>query len=236
MKHLCIFCNSNFERKYTLDRHLKENRCESFKKMTAFDVSEMIKSFKSTLVTNVNQTTHTTHNTHNTHIENVENLTINIEKIEIVNSINKLDASYIEPIKMKELIEGYSYPKLNLLLSNYIKDIICNKDHPENHSIKYVKKKPPTYNSVMEDSDGNLINVIKNLNDSCIILTEPILETLKSKLKQYIKHYKNEDDYDKEAVDDIYKELNKEAVKNALKSVLQNDILNDIQMKFCKIK
>jgi hypothetical protein len=49
--------------------------------------------------------------------------------------------------------------------------------------------------------------VIKNLNDSCIILTEPILETLKSKLKQYIKHYKNKDEYDKEAVDDIYKEL-----------------------------
>ena len=224
MKHVCYFCNNNFQKKYNLDRHLKGDKCESFKKLTAFDINEMIQSLKGE---NVN-------NKINTLIENIENVTINIERVEIINPVNKLDVSYIEPGKMKSLIDEYNYTKLNLLLGNYIKDIICNKDHPENHSVKYVRKKPPTYNSVIQDGDGNLINVVKNLKDSCELLTEPILETLKSKLKQYIKHYKNEEDYDVDMVNDIYKELNKDAVKKALGSVLQNDILNNIQMKFYK--
>jgi hypothetical protein len=224
MKHFCYFCNNYFERKFTLDRHLKENRCESFRRMTAFDINEIIQSIKSKDVSNTKP--------YYTHIQNVENLTINIERIEIINPANRLDASYIEPSKMKELVEGYNYPKLNLLLGNYIKDIICNKDHPENHSIKYVRKKPPTYNSVIEDCNGNFINVVKNLKDSCELLAEPILETLKIKLKQYIKYYKNDDDYDIDTVNDICRELNKDAVRRALSCVLQNDILNDIQMKF----
>ena len=229
MKYTCYFCNSFFQKKYNLNRHLKEDKCESFKSLTAFDIHEIIimqsgkESNKQRLSNKYNI---------NTNIENVGNLTINIERIEIMNPINKLDTCYIELDKMKQLIEEYNYPKLNLLLGNYIKDIICNKEQPQNHSVKYVKKKPPTYNSIIQDSDGNLINVVKNLKDSCELLTEPILETLKLKLKQYIKYYKNRDDYDIDTVNDICKELNKDAVRRALSSVLQNDILNDIQMKF----
>lgn len=221
MKYTCNFCNNTFQRRYTLERHLKEDRCESFKRMTAFDIHEIInKSFNKTINTNIEKCI----------INNIGN--INIERIEIVNPANRLDASYIDPSKMKNLVEEYNYPKLNLLLGNYIKEIICNKDHPENHSVKYIKKKPPTYNSIIEDSSGNLLNVVKNLKDSCELLSEPILETLKIKLKQYIKHYKNDKDYDLDMVNDIYKELNKDAVKKALSSVLQNNILNDIRMKF----
>lgn len=220
----CYFCNIEFNKKYNLNRHLKENRCESFKKMNALDIHNML--IKNNVKTNIN-----------TNIENVENLTINnihIERIEIVNHINNLDTTFIEPSKMKEMVDKYNYPKLNLLLGNYIKDIICNKNQPQNHSVKYVKKNPPTYNSLVQDSDGNLINVVKNLKDSCELLTDPILEILKTKLKQYIKHYKNDDDYDIDTVNDICKELNKDAVRKALGSVLQNDILNDIKMKFTK--
>ncbi len=225
INNTCVFCNFSFQRKFTLDRHLRENRCESFKKMNALDIHNMLtkNNVKNDVNTNIN-----------TNIENVENLTINIERIEIVNHINNLDTTFIEPSKMKELVDKYNYPKLNLLLGNYIKDIICNKNHPQNHSVKYVKKKPPTYNSLVQDSDGNLMNVVKNLKDSCELLTDPILEILKTKLKQYIKYYKKEDDYDIDTVNDICKELNKDAVKKALGSVLQNDILNDIQMKFTK--
>jgi len=221
----CIFCNSFFNQKYNLNKHLRENRCESFKKMTALDIHNMLrnKNVNNNIKPNIN-----------TNIENVENLTINIERIEIVNHINNLDTTFIEPSKMKDFVDEYNYPKLNLLLSNYIKDIICNKNQPQNHSVKYVKKKPPTYNSLIQDSDGNLINVVKNLKDSCELLTDPILEILKTKLKQYIKHYKRDDDYDIDTVNDICRELDKDAVKKALGSVLQNDILNDIQMKFTK--
>lgn len=166
--------------------------------MTAFDIHEIIITQSGKELDKQRNLTESVRLSNkyniNTNIENVENLTINIERIEIMNPINKLDTCYIEPDKMKQLIEEYNYPKLNLLLGNYIKDIICNKEQPQNHSVKYVKKKPPTYNSIIQDSDGNLINVVKNLKDSCELLTEPILETLKLKLKQYIKYYKNDDE------------------------------------------
>jgi hypothetical protein len=220
----CYFCKNSFQRKFTLDRHLKEDRCESFKKMNALDIHNMLT--KNNIKSNIN-----TYNEKCT-INNINN--IHIERIEIVNHINNLDTTFIEPSKMKEMVDKYNYPKLNLLLGNYIKDIICNKNQPQNHSVKYVKKNPPTYNSLVQDSDGNLINVVKNLKDSCELLTDPILEILKTKLKQYIKHYKNDDDYDIDTVNDICKELNKDSVRKALGSVLQNDILNDIKMKFTK--
>ena len=221
INNTCVFCNNIFNQKYNLNKHLRENRCESFKKMNALDIHNMLRS------NNVK-------NNINTYNEKCTINNIHIERIEIVNHINNLDTTFIEPSKMKELVDKYNYPKLNLLLGNYIKDIICNKNQPQNHSVKYVKKNPPTYNSLVQDSDGNLMNVVKNLKDSCELLTDPILEILKTKLKQYIKHYKKQDDYDSDTVSDICKELNKDAVRKALGSVLQNDILNDIQMKFTK--
>lgn len=126
----CYFCKNSFQRKYTLDRHLKENRCESFKKMNALDIHNMLRN------NNVNSNI----NVYNEKctINNINN--IHIERIEIINPINNLDTKYIEPSKMKEFVDEYNYPKLNLLLGNYIKDIICNKNQPQNHSVKYVKR------------------------------------------------------------------------------------------------
>jgi hypothetical protein len=199
--------------------------------LTAFEVHEIIQSRS-------NSSSQSIVGDHNT----LNNVTINIEKVEIINPVSKLDTNYIEPEKMKNLVEqsvkmefdldlhvmkSQKTSKLNLLLGEYIKDIICNKDQPQNHAVKYIKKKPPTYNSLLEDKDGNMINVIKNLKDSCELLEAPILETLKVKLNQYINDFGN-----KEMAKGIFEELKKGAVKKALSSVLQNDILNDIQMKF----
>jgi hypothetical protein len=44
MKRICYFCNYEFNRKYSLHRHLKENRCESFKNMNAFDIHKFIEN------------------------------------------------------------------------------------------------------------------------------------------------------------------------------------------------
>ena len=224
MTHVCSFCDHGFQQKFNLTRHLKENKCTKFSSLTALEIHEKIQSLKisSQCITGDN----------NVNNNNNTSVTINIEKIEIINPIGKLDTSYIESGKMKELVDEYTVSKLNLLLGNYIKDIICNHQQPQNHAVKYVKKKPPTYNSLVEDKNGNLINVIKNLKDSCELLTEPILETLNVKLTQYIKEYKADNKYDKAKAKGIWDELKKGAVKKALSSVLQNDILNDIQMKF----
>jgi hypothetical protein len=169
------------------------------------------------------------------------NMYINV-KIEI-NPITKLQVGHIEPDKMKNLIEKYdddtpkNSDKLNLLLSDYIKDVMCDAKHPENHAVKYIKKKPPTYNCIIEDTDGNTVTVIKGLKDTCELLSDPMLNTLKVKLKEFLTKYKSDQheefDYSlyEDAIKQLKNELNKDTVKKSLSSVLQNDILNDIQMK-----
>jgi hypothetical protein len=163
-------------------------------------------------------------------------------KIEInVNPVTNLNIGYLEPERMKELVEKLdcNSGKLNLLMSDYIKEIVCNKEHPENHSVKYIKKKPPTFNTLIE-KDGETISVFKGLTDTCELLTDPILDQLKIKLKEFIKKYKRDDDYDysfyEDTISQLKKELNKATVKKALNSVLQNDILNTIEMKLKLIK
>lgn len=225
MSFQCYICSSIFTQKSNLTRHLSEKRCKSELLMDLFKLNDLIKNFKNT---NGNGGSVTNSIVGDNNVINNINIQITI------NPINKLNTSYIEPEKMKGLIENYDNSKLNLLLGDYIRDIICNKEHPENHSVKYIKKKPATYNSTIEDKDGNRINVIKNLKDSCELLTEPILETLKLKLKQCLNCYKKDSEFNdiyQESIKEIRKELNKESVKKALSSCLQNDILNDIEMK-----
>ena len=113
--------------------------------------------------------------------------------------------------------------------------MLCDKEHPENQPVKYITKKPPTYNSVIEDSNGKISTAIKGLSDTCDLLSDPMLETLKVKLKECLRYCKNDDKFDYDLYEDTFKairhELNKVTVKKALRSVLQNDVLQDIEMK-----
>ena len=159
-------------------------------------------------------------------------------KIEFnINPITKLETSHITPEYMKTLIEEYDVKpdKVNLLLGGYVKELICDPDHPENHVVKYLKKKTSTFSSTIEDKDGNKIHVIKGLKDTCELLSDPILDTLKKKLKEFLKKYKNNDNFNyaiyEETIKELRNELNKTNVKKSLSSVLQNDILNNIEMK-----
>ena len=156
-----------------------------------------------------------------------------IETDKIKHIIEKIDDNK----EMNQGKEKFNNDKVNLLLSDYIKEMICDSEHPENHSVRYIKKKPPTYNALIEDSDGNTVTVIKGLKDTCELLTDPILDQLKIKLREFIIKYKKdtEPDFDyglyENAIKELKKELNKQNVKKALSSVLKNDILNNIQMK-----
>jgi hypothetical protein len=154
------------------------------------------------------------------------------------NPITKLNLEHIEPLIMRTLIEKYDKDssKLNLLLSEYMKNILCDEEHPENHSVTYIKRKPPTYNSMIENEEGKIVNAIKGLNDTCELLSDPMLDTLKCKIKECLKQARKDIEFDYDLYEDtirgIKTELNKDVVKKALKSVLQNDILNDIRMRF----
>lgn len=220
MSFKCFFCNEEFTRKSSLNTHLNDRRC----KVDILKIHELHKELLTKPGNNIIDSNANIGN-NNTIMENV---TI---KIEIVNHIGNLDTSFIESGKMKDLVEKYDKSKSNLLLGEYIKDMICNKDHPENHAVKYIKKKPPTYNSLVEDIDGNLINVIKGLKETCELLEAPILEKLKEKLKEYIKDYKQDPKYDRKKAGEIWEEFKKGDVKKALSSVFKYDILNDIEMK-----
>jgi hypothetical protein len=168
-------------------------------------------------------------------IDNSVNMNIKIELN--INPVTKLEMSHITPEHMRTLIEEYDIKpeKAGLLLGDYVKDLICDPEHPENHIVKYIKKNPSTFSSVIEDRDGNKINVIKGLKETCELLSDPILDALKIKLREFLRKYKKNDDFNyliyEETIKELKYEFTKPNIKKVLSSVLQNDILNNIEMK-----
>ena len=264
MKFKCNLCDNNFVQNISLKKHLNEKRCKSLpiyidnyvkfneiindKDKIIEDQSVKLQEVLEEI--EILKTKFKNSNINNVHGNNNKISNINM-KIEFnINPITKLDLKHIEHSKLREIIEKYddqkqiicavdkfSNDKLNMFLSDYIKDMICDSDYPENNAVKYIKKHPPTYNTHIENQDGKTVCVIKGLKDTCELLTDPILDQLKVKLKEFIKKYKGdtEPDFDyglyENAIIELKKELNKNNVKKALKSVLKNDILNNIEMK-----
>jgi len=259
MKISCEFCDNTFVQRCNLQRHLTDNKCKSTVTTNIIKIHDLIHEQRINLEEKQKEIEKLKQQLCNISGDNniVGNNNTNINmKIEInINPITKLDVSHIEHDKLKEIIERYddskeinnakdkfNNNKVNLLISGYIKDMICDTDHPENHAVKYIKKYPPTYNTHVEDSNGNTVSVIKGLKDTCELLTDPILDQLKIKLKEFIKKYKKDTDptFDyilyENAIHELKKELNKKNVQKALNSVLKNDILNNIEMKLTLIK
>ena len=228
MSNVCRFCNHSYKRKEHLIRHLRDNSCSVGREMTLLDFHNKLEELsKNGIVINGNNN-RTDINSHNT-------FNINIQ----IQPITKLSLEHISPDRMKQVIESYDTDKtkLNYLLTEYINGVLCDQEHPENHAVKYVKKYPPTFNSITEDSEGNTITVIKGLKDTCELLSDPVLDVLKIKLGECIKKYKKEDDtnYDyslyEDAIKEIRKELKKDNIKKVLSNFLKNDLINNIEMK-----
>lgn len=224
---VCLFCNETFSKNSNLNKHLSGRRCK-------VDLVELHKKFFDLNQKAATVTINGDSNLTTTNGSIIANNTININVS--VNSIENLDVSYIADSVMKKLASEYrpGEPSVNLLISDYIKQMLCNKEHPENHPVKYIQKKPPLFNTKMLDSDGKIINVVKNLSETLALIHDPILNILISKLKDYIENYKEDPEYDRKKVNSIYREMKQETVREALKTVLKNDILQDIEMKFKK--
>uniref|UniRef100_A0A6C0H6P4 Uncharacterized protein n=1 Tax=viral metagenome TaxID=1070528 RepID=A0A6C0H6P4_9ZZZZ len=246
----CMFCESEFSQKFNLERHLKQNKCKAFEALSAYDVYKKMEKEVQAKVEKAQEDFRelNVHGDQNNVLINSSQNFFNIN-IEIqVNPVNRLDTSVIEPSKMKFLIEKYIMDErgklkakdkdtINILLSDYVKTMICDKEHPENIPVKYISKKPPTYNIVYENEDGKVVNIIKGLRDTCELLSDPVLNALKRKLKECVVEVKDQATCNFDcALKELRKELNKENVKRALSSVLQNDILHDIEMKLSVTK
>lgn len=247
MSLTCSLCSIVFSQKQNLNKHLVEKRCKGVFVTDLIKLNEhllnqniLIEELKGKLSVNGNNNNILIGK--NTNCNNDINMKIEI----LVNPVTNLNVKYMTSDKMKVFIETYdkkekNSEQLNLLLSEYIKQIICNDEHPENHVVKYTMKKPPTFISITKDDEGNTVTLIKGLKDTCELLSDPILDKLKIKLKHFITKYKDESTFDYSLYEDsitlLRKEFKKDNVKKALSSVLQYDILNNIEMKFiCSIK
>jgi hypothetical protein len=240
MNFICRICNDSFSKNANLNRHLDEDRCKVAKKMTTRNVNDRFEEYekkldelrKNATIISGNHSDggpigiNTFNNTYN----------INIE----INPIQKLSLDYVVLDEMKNLIDKYdndlSQRSLNLLIGNYLNIILCNEEHPENHAVTYIKKYPPTFDSVYEKG-GKIVHIVSDLQKTCDILVNPILDLLKKKLNEFMTTYRSNGrdyfDYQcyKQTIEELRKELNKENVKKVLNSFLKNNVLNNIQMK-----
>lgn len=217
----------------------KKEEKEEIKKKEIKEEIKIINKIDDKIITNTTIQHIINHNEHQK--INIINQIVNINIT--VNPITKLNTKYLNSDTLKNMIYSYddltpkTPQKLKLLLTNYIKDLICNKKYPENHVVKYTRIRPPTYNCKIEDENGTTISVIKGLSDTCDLLTDPILLSFKRKIRQFLYKYEKDDkdDFDyglyDTAIEQLRKEFNNENVKKALCCVLQNEILNDIKMK-----
>jgi hypothetical protein len=240
----CYLCSGEFTLKKNLKTHLQLQRCKKDSLDYTVIQEKLIK------LEQLECNNDDINKCNNNEINKCNNDDIN-KCIIHINPIDKFDVSCIDDEKMKDLVIKYDlsiqyeinpyfkYPVLNfppvkIILSEYIKYMICNKDNLENQCVKYISKRPPIYSILISDKDGNPVQLNKNIKDACEILIKPILNILKNKLKECLITYEHTD-FEKKyyrAIDKLQRELNDEyIVQTALSSVLQNDIITNIQMK-----
>jgi hypothetical protein len=229
---ICRFCDSIFSRKDNLTKHLIDNRCNVFKTLSIKDLHDKIDKLcrSKSLTINGNHNNNKSINSHN-----IFNININIQPIQ------KIALDHISTDVFKELIEknnnSLTIDSLHGIFRNYLSNVLCDPLHPENKVVKYIKRYPPTFQSIHEDLDGNIIHTIHGLKDTCELLSDPVLNILKKKLYEFIKKYNKDDqpDFDwgyyEDTIIELRKELKKEPIKKVLNGFLKDNVLNNIEMK-----
>lgn len=213
MSNICNFCNTQFVQKSHLTRHLRQKRCKS---ILLNDLTKLNNVINSPIIN--------------------ENNTIN----EIL-PINNINLFYVKEDTMKRLIETYDKDKSRLaeLLSCYIKNIICNQHHPENHCIKYINKRNMIFNIVINEGvnieNGNIRqSKTDKYNIICDVASKYMFKYILKNLKRCLVFYRNDEDFQdlyEDTVIQIKQDLDINVVVRALKLCLKNYILQDISMK-----
>lgn len=209
MSFVCNLCKKCFTQKISLIRHLKEKRCKTGLLYDLVKLNNILNMINTEL--------------------------ININTKKTLNAIDELDTSYIKINKMREMINIYdtNKDKLNNLLSEYIKNIICNENYPENHCIKFVDKKMKIF-SLYIIEDGVKKHIRDNYKQLCHIASEYFYKIIKKQLSKCLKFYKDDDEFQnlyEDTIIEFEKDLNIDNVNKALKICLHAYILNDKNMK-----
>jgi len=148
---LCEYCDRNYKKKFTLNRHLKTCKIKKAQKEKEKDKEEIkflkkkvelyeiitknsdkfLLQEKANSITNNNTNT----NCHNTNMTNSNN-TVNI----MVNDYGKENVNYLKDSKYKRIINKILGNGM-LGLQQYIKYKYCNPEIPENLTIKYTNQR-----------------------------------------------------------------------------------------------
>lgn len=185
----CLFCKDSFSTKGNLTRHLRNKKCKSPLLDDWVLLHEFIQPFQYKL-------------------EYQE-----LPSVPEINDIKSLNLSYLTPDRMKPVLDRYHID----LLEEYISEIIYNKEHPENHIVKYNTRYPPTF--VYEGSVLFLDAVIRKLE-------APIGDIIELHKRRCLKIYKNDTEFISDCdTRDLYDD-----VSVCLKRILQK-ILYDPEMK-----
>jgi hypothetical protein len=225
----CYLCSTSFKRPYNLSIHLREFRC------------------KSPLLDNLEELNNLLKNTMNKNEE--EKVCNDGNKLIKVNPISQLDLTN-NMNNNKLMLDKFDDNKCNensliVLLTEYIKNIIYNKNIPENMCITYIRRRQPMFNIVI-NNDKTITNDIKSAKDICDLYSEMFLKIIKKEMKNFTKYIKNikkdnnniDDDllYDMNVIDTFKDLLRKENIINiishSLKNVLNIYILYDKNMKY----
>jgi hypothetical protein len=181
-------------------------------------------------------------------INNIDEKTIPVDIKR--NPITKLNLLYNLENTRNLLINYGKYKNNNKILVksfiDYFKNIIYNKEIPENMCIRYIKKKPPTFiiHIIDENKKDNKL-IITRFNTYSGVLCDVFMKLIKKELKKFLKTLKcnvDDDDDDDDEVDyykdtitfllnDLKDKNGMIVIQNALRSILNDNILFDKSMK-----
>jgi hypothetical protein len=240
-KKECILCNKNFSNKYNFSRHLKENNCKMFDKLSQYEIYKKFSNIKIT----ANAQTQTEYKSHNIGVQTETKKLYNSISIQTENNIEEqgnkelyllsnLKYNYVSFDDLKLYVQNYKYNTNIIYLSNIIKLLICNESHVENHIIKYKSINPPKFIFINENINNQ--KEILNLKSTVNYFTKHIIKVIKSMMSKFNKRAKDDEywyDMYNDNLELLFTDLNEENnVEIALKNVLNNYILSNPIFKY----
>ena len=237
----CLFCNKTIARKDNFTRHINLNTCKNTK--THMEIYKLLEEKDKEIILlkeklkNANTIINSPHHISHSTVQSHNNYNINI----IINPIEKLNLDYIEKEYLQEMFDKLNKDQsgnMDLVLKNYIRDILSNHEHPENHAVKYTKKDPPMFSTLITKNQEQIC-VVNDLKDTCELISEPLIEQMLKKIKKSWREFCRDPEFDEtmdvNLLEALRDSLKNENVRRILKRYLKSDILENVEMKIQKI-
>ena len=234
----CRLCDTVFKYQKNLNRHLEDLRCKAIEnpKMLHERFEKLECQIPTRTSASIMDTTTTESATANGNNNNVTNIVNPITDIH-------LHIGYISPLEYRELIESAdgdtSFARVSMLVGEYLAKVMCDPKHPENQSVKYTKKHPPTFEMVVpktNDDDVSIESVTKGLTDASVLMSKPVKTILTKKSKQCKRNDYREEDYDETLHEDVHSRVDSYIRDDGKCKKMARNFLNNVMMSDAKMK